>query len=133
MFLNAVPYEQMLSASILERLPLVARLWRMLGRRRGGVALALHTYTSKPGKPAELRYKRLILITEVLCLQQELGAKCEAVLNERALKRNWLCLTASNCGWQRGRQLHSWLIGHEFVEIVLARHLLCRIPPFPSC
>ena len=58
----------MLSATILEKLPLLPRLLGMLHRRKGMVALAIHTCTSKPGKPAELYYRRLVLITKVALL-----------------------------------------------------------------
>lgn len=30
------------------------------------MALAIHTYACRPGKPADLSYLRLVLITEVL-------------------------------------------------------------------
>jgi hypothetical protein len=71
--LHAVPYNKMLSATILERLPLFPRVLRLVQLKKGGVALAIHTFKSRPGRPADLRYLRLVLITEVHLIST---AKC---------------------------------------------------------
>ena len=63
--LFAVPYTEILSASLLDKLPLSARIARWSKRRKGGLALALHTCKSEKRRPAQWRYVRLALISEV--------------------------------------------------------------------
>ena len=68
--LSAVPYSDILSATLLEKLPLLARMSRWLRRKKGGLALAVHGlkaygFKRHGKKPAQWHYMRLVLLSEV--------------------------------------------------------------------
>ena len=64
MLVFAVPYADILSATLLEKLPLMARIARWSRRKKGGLAIALHTYSSKRKRPAQWDYICLTLISQ---------------------------------------------------------------------
>ena len=63
--LSAVPYSEILSTTLLEKLPLLARMSRWLRRKKGGLALAVHGFKRHSKKPAQWHYMRLVLLSEV--------------------------------------------------------------------
>lgn len=61
----AVPYSDILSATLLEKLPFVTRCLRWLRRKKGGLAIAVHSFSRHRRKPAEWHYLKLTLLSEV--------------------------------------------------------------------
>lgn len=111
-----VPYSKMLSATTLERLPLLPRVWRLLRRKKGAVALAIHTCTSKPGKSANLRYLRLIFIIEDAAIARGWVAEINGIVRTMSASRPARLLVLLNPKGGSGRAAKVW---HQEAQPIL--------------